>query len=171
MESRILYGKVATQFANPDYIKDHCPTPISKSVDPDEFANTCVQLENAGQASAMGGSPSTIGRWHWHRYHNYQQFRSDWTKVRGEGNVTARPKPVGLFYDNTTVTGSWLQNLTEDMTTVSDRFGRIINNITMAMPHAGIFAAARDPINGIRQPDINVRQWSPPNAAGVRVNL
>ena len=73
----------------------------------------------------------------------------------GEGNITARPKPVGLLYDNTTVTGSWLKN--ENMTTISDGFGRIINNISMAMPHSGIFAAARDPINGIRQPNINVR--------------
>lgn len=63
---------------------------------------------------------------------------------------------MGLLYDNTTVIGSWL-NQSEDMATVSDRFGRIINNISMAMPHAGIFAAARDPINGIRQPDISVR--------------
>lgn len=76
--------------------------------------------------------------------------------MNDEGNVTARPKPVGLLYDNTTVIGSWLSQA-ENMTTVSERFGRIINNISMAMPHAGIFAAARDPRNGIRQPDINVR--------------
>lgn len=50
MESRMLYGKVATQFANPDYIKNHCPTPIAKSVDPEYAGSTCVELENAGQA-------------------------------------------------------------------------------------------------------------------------
>lgn len=72
-----------------------------------------------------------------------------------EGNTTTRPDPVGLLYDNTTVTGSWLG--AENMTELSDRYGRIINNITMAMPHAGVFAAARDPINRIRQPDVNVR--------------
>ena len=73
----------------------------------------------------------------------------------GEGNITARPNPVGLMYDNTTVTGSWLGST--NMTEVSKQYGRIINNITMAMPHSGVFAAARDPINGIRQPDVNVR--------------
>jgi hypothetical protein len=90
------------------------------------------------------------------RFHNFQQFRSDWAKSIGEGNITSRPNPVGLLYDNTTVTGSWINNL--NMTEVSARYGRIINNITMAMPHAGVFAAAREPINGIMQPqDLNVR--------------
>ena len=32
-------------------------------------------------------------------------------------------------------------------------FGRIVNNITMAMPHSGIVAAAKDPKNRILQPD------------------
>lgn len=51
-EPRILYGKVATQFANPDYIKAHCATPISKSMDPEYAESTCVELDNAGQAFA-----------------------------------------------------------------------------------------------------------------------
>jgi len=38
-------------------------------------------------------------------------------------------------------------------TEVSKRYGRAINNITMAMPHSGVFAAARDQRNGILQPE------------------
>lgn len=38
------------------------------------------------------------------------------------------------------------------MATDSKKFGRIINNVTMAMPHAGVSAAARDPSNNIIQP-------------------
>jgi hypothetical protein len=33
-----------------------------------------------------------------------------------------------------------------------DKYSRIINNVTMAMPHSGIYAAARDKKNGIMQP-------------------
>ena len=41
----------------------------------------------------------------------------------------------------------------------SANFGRIVNNISMAMPHSGIVAAARDPKNGILQPeDLDVRE-------------
>jgi hypothetical protein len=90
------------------------------------------------------------------RFHNFQQYRSDWDKFIAEGNITGRPNPVGLLYDNTTVIGSWMHP--HNMTELSARHGRIINNITMAMPHAGVFAAAREPINGIRQPqDMDVR--------------
>jgi hypothetical protein len=38
------------------------------------------------------------------------------------------------------------------MTTVSAQYGRIVNNVTMAMPHVGVSAAARDTKNGIMQP-------------------
>lgn len=56
-----------------------------------------------------------------------------------------------MMYDNTTVQGSWIN--VENMTEVSARFGsRIINNVSMAMPHSGVFAAARDPLNNIIQP-------------------
>ncbi|KAF7142190.1 hypothetical protein CNMCM5793_009396 [Aspergillus hiratsukae] len=38
------------------------------------------------------------------------------------------------------------------MTELSLKYGRMVNNITAAMPHGGIIAAATDPRNGIRQP-------------------
>lgn len=53
------------------------------------------------------------------------------------------------------------------MTQLSAKYNRIVNNVTMAMPHSGVFKAARDPRNGIVQPqDLSVsaaiqfrRQW------------
>lgn len=89
------------------------------------------------------------------RFHNFHQYRSDWAKSIDTGNTTGRPNPVGLLHDNTTVTGSWINKV--NMADVSARHGRIINNVTMAMPHSGVFAAAREPLNGILQPyDLNV---------------
>ena len=93
-------------------------------------------------------------------YHNYLQYLALWTKHIAEGNgsssLALRPNAVGLFYENTTIEGSWIN--VENMTELSDTHGgRIINNITMAMPHVGVFAAARDPLNQIMQPeDLNV---------------
>lgn len=44
-----------------------------------------------------------------------------------------------------------------NMTQLSEKFKRTVNNVTMAMPHAGVFGAARDPRNGIVQPqDLSV---------------
>lgn len=133
-ESRLMYGKVATQFANPDYIKLHCETPIQVATDQTYSGSTCIEINHSGEA-----------------YHNYQTYLSDWAQHIGVGNMTSRPEAVGLMYDNTTVHGSWVnyQNMTE---LSLQNGGRIINNISLAMPHAGVFAAAREPINNIMQP-------------------
>ncbi|MCJ1265058.1 hypothetical protein MMC22_004933 [Lobaria immixta] len=137
-ESRHIYGRVATQFANPDYIKSQCKTPIRATTDPVNSESTCIQIEHAGQS-----------------YHNYEQYLVQWTSNIDSGNGSAilgeRPRPSAMLYDNTTVQGSWIhaQNITE----LSKNFtNRIINNVSMAMPHAGVFAAARDPLNNIIQP-------------------
>ncbi len=88
------------------------------------------------------------------------QYLAEWTTNLDEGNGTDvlmnRPRPSGMMYDNTTVIGSWIH--AENMTELSAKFGsRIINNVSMAMPHSGVFAAARDPMNNIVQPqDFNV---------------
>lgn len=56
-----------------------------------------------------------------------------------------------MLYDNTTVFGSWTN--VYQMASLSEQYdNRIVNNVTMAMPHPGIVAAARDPINRIEQP-------------------
>ena len=94
------------------------------------------------------------------RYHNYQQYLIEWTNNINSGNgsdsLVERPRPVGMLYDNTTVRGSWIHE--QNVTTLFQNFNnRTINNITMAMPHAGVFSAARDPLNNIIQPqDLNV---------------
>lgn len=93
-------------------------------------------------------------------YHNYEQYLIQWTSNIESGNGSAslmdRPSPVAMLYDNTTVQGSWIHPSNE--TELSEKFnGRTINNISMAMPHSGIFSAARDPLNNIIQPqDLNV---------------
>lgn len=89
----VLYGKVAAEFANSVYLKNHCPTPIQLNVDPDYAGTTCLQIEHAGQA-----------------YHNYEQYLSLWAEQIGSGNDSSidlreRPPPTGIMFDNTTVLG------------------------------------------------------------------
>ena len=126
-KSRLMYGRVATTFANPFYIEDSCQTPIPTAVDSDAGV-TCIQIEHAGQA-----------------YHNYMQWLGSWREGINTGNGSSdlnnRPQPTAMLYDNTTVYGSWIN--TENMTEVSEKYGRIVNNVSMAMPHSGVFSAAR----------------------------
>jgi hypothetical protein len=58
---------------------------------------------------------------------------------------------VSTLFDNTSVTGSWIEEV--DMNNVSHYYNRMVNNVTMAMPHANVFAAVRNPLNSILQPE------------------
>lgn len=63
-----------------------------------------------------------------------------------------RPNATGTLFDNTTVTGTWITTNSSNMTASFGQLGRIINNVSLAMPHAGVIAAAKDPKNSIVQP-------------------
>ncbi|KAL8727732.1 MAG: hypothetical protein Q9166_005845 [cf. Caloplaca sp. 2 TL-2023] len=132
LENRVLYGKVASSFANPEYVKKLCKTPISVQTDPLYSGSTCIAIEHSGQAIARG---------------------------TGSDDLSQRPVPLGMLYDNTTIEGRWIhkENMTETSHKYSpDGYKRIVTNVTMAMPHAGVFSATREPINDIMQPqDLN----------------
>ncbi|OCL08619.1 hypothetical protein AOQ84DRAFT_37209 [Glonium stellatum] len=133
---RPAVGLVKTSFANPYYVKDICDTPIQN--DPDS-GSTCLQIEHASQG-----------------YHNYQRYLSYWTAIstakNGTTDLKLRPQGFGLLHENTSITASWVQVV--NVPDASKQFGgRIINNASLAMPHSGIFQAARDPRNDIIQPE------------------
>ncbi|KAJ5691287.1 hypothetical protein N7488_012022 [Penicillium malachiteum] len=137
-KSTILWGQVQASFANPYYLSNNCQSPIPESMDTQNRNETCLSIEHAGAA-----------------YHNYQQWIQSWSELITSGNDTSskladRPKPTGSMWDNTTITGTWIQ--VQDITELSQKWGRMVNNITMAFPHTGIPAAAMDEKNGISQP-------------------
>lgn len=68
-------------------------------------------------------------------------------------DLSKRPQAPAMLFDNTTVTGRWVFTDSSNMTAAYANHSRIINNVTLSMPHAGIFAAARDSKNGILQPE------------------
>jgi hypothetical protein len=141
LEDKVLYGKVSAGFANSTFLAAMCPTPIDANDDPIK-GTTCLQIEHAGQA-----------------YHNYQIYLDGWAHLVAGGNgsgieYATRPPPVGVMFQNTTVQGQWItpsrENITADSTT------RLVQNVTMAMPHINVFHAARDRVNDIMQPqDLN----------------
>lgn len=130
-----MQGRVQTQFSNPGYLAKICKTPIKN--DESVSGTTCLQIEHAAQG-----------------YHNYQRYLTYWTALAGSGNGTrdlrTRPQGFGLLHENTSITAAWV----EVADVAKDAGGRIINNVSLAMPHAGIFQAAREPLNGILQPEV-----------------
>ncbi|KAJ5135855.1 uncharacterized protein N7515_005133 [Penicillium bovifimosum] len=137
-EPRILQGKVTASYGNNPYLASVCETPITNYTDPLYWNTTCLQIEHVGTA-----------------YHNYERWINEWSQRVNNDSKTStelkrRPQPSGSIWDNTTVTGSWID--IQDMATLSKKYGRMVNNITMAMPHGGIPGAAMDPKNKIKQP-------------------
>jgi hypothetical protein len=140
----MMWGQVKTSFANPYYLQNNCKTPIQVNTWDENFSEsmvgqTCLTIDDAAQG-----------------FHNYQQFMDTWTGIAraGGGSIdqASRPQPVGLFLTNTTVNGSWVNVI--DTPKVSAQFNRVVNNVTLAFPHAGVFQAARDPRNNILQPEV-----------------
>lgn len=91
------------------------------------------------------------------------QYLASWYDNIADGNTSAvnlsqRPNAVGMLYDNTTIQGSWINLPENNMKELSLHWNRKVTNVSMAMPHSGVFAAVRDPINAVMQPqDLNVR--------------
>ncbi|KAF2433105.1 hypothetical protein EJ08DRAFT_584201 [Tothia fuscella] len=140
--NRVMSGFVKASFANIVYLQNTCPTPIQKvQWDPDRLpnmvGNTCLQIDHAAQG-----------------FHNYQRFMSFWSEIvgRGEGSKEQhlRPPGFGLFKENVTVNATWIE--IKNTTDLSNKFGRPINNVTLAMPHTGVVKAAQDERNGVVQP-------------------
>lgn len=139
-----MWGIVKTSFANPSYIAGNCQSPILVSpYDDPEYSSvnvgtTCLAISYAAQG-----------------YYNYKQYLASWAELVGAGNGSTdqsyRPYGVALFNENTTVNGSWIEII--DTKENSKKFNRIVNNVTLAMPHSGIFQAARNPRSNVMQPE------------------
>ncbi|KAL1606710.1 hypothetical protein SLS60_004117 [Paraconiothyrium brasiliense] len=134
----VYAGRVKTGFANVNYVKSICETPITATMDKEYSGSTCLQLEHAGQG-----------------YHNYQRYLSAWKSWNRFGNGTSdqhlRPPGFGLLHENTTITAQWIDII--DTAKESKKYKRAVNRVSLAMPHAGVFSAARSGENDIMQPE------------------
>lgn len=142
IQERSISGLVRASYANAMYLGYNCEVPFA-TTGLDEYKNsTCLQIKHAGMGFSFLSS-----------------FLRDWTESVAAGNTTDsansfdnRPLPVAVLYDNTTVNGQCITPSHENITTDSSTHGRLVENVTMAMPHAGIFKAVRDSSNHILQP-------------------
>jgi len=136
---KTMQGLVKTQFANPAYIEQNCQTPISVGYDPNDAGTTCIQIEHA----AAG-------------YHNYFAYLGTWAAINdnatGSTDLAQRPKGFATLTDTTTIAAPWIERTNVTELYLKDFPGKIINNVSMAMPHPGVIQAAIDAKNNIMQP-------------------
>lgn len=137
-ESKTMQGLVRTSYANPTYNEAQCQTPVM--TDTEYGGDTCLSIENAAQGY----------------YSYFQTFLKSWSIVAASGNGTSslatRPRGTALLYENVTVTGAWIERR-DPVDAAAAHGGRIINNVTLAMPHPGVVTASKDPINNLGSPE------------------
>ncbi|ROT41130.1 hypothetical protein SODALDRAFT_291665 [Sodiomyces alkalinus F11] len=141
-ERKLLEGRVRSSYANPNFVNEACLSPL-RQLDPMgelTAGGSCLDVQFSGQS-----------------YRNFMSFLAAWqdiqmTGVGREEHIKRRPVGTAILHDNTTMTSAWIDAEHADVAGLFDKYGRIINNVTLAMPHPGVYAAATDPVNGILQP-------------------
>lgn len=139
-EHRELSGHIRSQYANAEFVGDICATPLGVK-DEAHASESCTNVQFSGQS-----------------YRNLLNFMSAWTNIAKNGSVSLqdlseRPTGTTLLFDNTTMESTWIERHASNVEASFERHGRIINNVTLAMPHPGVYAAATSKVNKILQPD------------------
>ncbi|RYP45232.1 hypothetical protein DL768_008395 [Monosporascus sp. mg162] len=136
-----LQGLVKASYMNPGFVRASCATPIGEALDTvDNSGESCLNVKYSGQS-----------------YRNLLGFMEVWTHIHDNGSsleteLDKRPNGKHNLFDNTTMVSSWIETEYGDVAANFEAHNRIINNVTIAMPHPGVYSAATDPINGILQP-------------------
>ncbi|TVY80412.1 hypothetical protein LSUE1_G004612 [Lachnellula suecica] len=157
-EDKLMYGLVKTGYANAVYVADTCQTPVTLITDPVNAGTTCLSVLHAGQGDDTSTCSTCFHANCVSAQHNFLNFLGTWTQIseNGEGipsDLSQRPQAPALMFDNTTVTGSWILTDTSNVTAAYLNQSRVINNVSMAMPHAGVIAATHQQRNDILQPE------------------
>lgn len=135
-----LYAEARAQFANSAWLGHEC-APFPTTDDPNDSKESCLQLQHTAQA-----------------FSNYQLYKASWAgNSSGNGNQSKRssdanadrPGPIAKWLDDVVVNGSWVER---DHLAFVGPDGRMINNITLAIPHPGLVEAAALGENNIARP-------------------
>ncbi|KAF4436335.1 hypothetical protein FACUT_6499 [Fusarium acutatum] len=139
-EHKELIGYVRASYANAAYVREDCPYLFNITEDI-HAAESCMNVQFSGQS-----------------YRNLLNYMNMWTNLNQNGteissDLKKRPGGTTLLHDNTTMYSSWIETEHGDVKAHFEETGRIINNVTLALPHPGVYGASKLKVNGILQPD------------------
>ncbi|KAK3325480.1 hypothetical protein B0H66DRAFT_125301 [Apodospora peruviana] len=138
-EETVLQSFAMASYSNLPFIRESCLIPISK--DKDSFSNdACLAVTLSGAS-----------------YHNFQTYMAGWhdsppSEVLPDNIMANRPAATSILFDNVTMTAAWIEGQYSNPEQSFRAHRRVINNVTLAMPHPGVYLAATNPINRILQP-------------------
>lgn len=124
-DDRYLVSHVLASYANLEHAFAACSTPISTALDPDAAGESCLAVQNSGDS-----------------YQNLLAFMTKWRDINYNGstasrNITERAAAQAMLYDNITMIGSWIEGQYSDTEENFKTHERIINNVSLALPHPG----------------------------------
>jgi hypothetical protein len=139
-ESTQLYGNVQQDFGNNIMLKQNCWAPLDSKLDTLNPGESCVNVLAAGISNQ-----------------DLNNYMKTWSGLLGPRNITqnfnSRPPPTSSILGDTSVTGSWVQIWSSNVTFNFAKWGRVVNNITLSMPHPVVSYASADPKNDLPQAD------------------
>ncbi|KAK2615459.1 hypothetical protein N8I77_002210 [Diaporthe amygdali] len=139
-EEKYLDSYVMASYANAEYVKATCSTPISTELDPLSSGESCLGVQYSGDS-----------------YQNLLTFMATWRDINYNGSTASRkmaerPAAQAMLYDNITMVGSWIEAQYSDASESFKTHERVVNNVSLALPHPGVYKAATNKENRILQP-------------------
>ncbi|KLU88931.1 hypothetical protein MAPG_07912 [Magnaporthiopsis poae ATCC 64411] len=88
---------------------------------------------------------------------NLMEFMAAWDNVNTNGtslaqDVKSRPRGTMKLFPNTIMVSAWIDTDKSNIKENWKKHQRIVDDVTLAMPHPGVYFAATHPTNGIPQP-------------------
>jgi hypothetical protein len=132
-EDQTISTFARSSYANIDYIKSSCPS-IDSAVNDKEYGASCIIMRVNGES-----------------YRTLLAYLGDWQNSEFPAGHP-RPGARTIIMGNTTLSSAWID---DGSPIVAEVDGRIINNVTLAMPHAGLsilYSHAYSTPGDLRQP-------------------
>lgn len=129
-ESTQFFGQVQQNFGNVLVLKKDCWAPTDSLLDGQDIGESCVNVLASGLASQ-----------------DFNNYMKAWaTKAMNDGgNATTdfsnRPMASSSIFTDTKTTGNWIPS-TSSMSDNFVKYGRVVNNITLSMPHPVVYYSA-----------------------------
>lgn len=139
-ERTILKGGLQTFYGDAIYASTLCRTPLGSEMDPEGQPVICPLLGFTDFA-----------------LHDFDSFMNTWYETTSLGGgfpleIASRPQPTSSTLDKLAVKGSWVNQESSNVAAKFEELSRIVNNVTLSMPHSVVYFAAQDAAKNLPQP-------------------
>ena len=129
-ESAQFSGQFRQNFGNVIVLKKDCWAPLDTRLDGQNIGESCINVLASGLANQ-----------------DFNNFMKEWNReVFGGNNASSRlarrPSATSSIFTDTRTEGTWVQRSRSNITANFARYGRVVNNITLAMPHPVVYYSA-----------------------------